>query len=71
VEAAYASAVPTTVRAIRTLCTLLHALEMYSPFVNAACLHIQGASGIDARFSKLAFSSQEWDRVMKFGQIIL
>jgi hypothetical protein len=29
VEATYTPAVPATVRGIRTLCTLLHALEMY------------------------------------------
>jgi hypothetical protein len=32
---------------------------------------IQGVSGIDACFSKLAFSSEEWDRVMKFDLLIL
>jgi hypothetical protein len=32
---------------------------------------LQGASGIDAHFSKLAFSSEEWDREMKFGQLII
>jgi hypothetical protein len=40
VEAAYTPAVPATVRAIRTFCILLHALEMYSPFVNNAHLCI-------------------------------
>ncbi len=39
-EAAYTHAVPATVWEICTLCTLLHALEMYSPFVNTACLYI-------------------------------
>jgi hypothetical protein len=32
---------------------------------------IQGASGIDARFSKLDFSSEKWVRVMKFDLLIL
>ncbi len=40
VEAAYAPAEPTTVRRECTLCTLLHALEMYNKFVNSARLYI-------------------------------
>jgi hypothetical protein len=32
---------------------------------------IQGASGIDARFSRLDFSSEKWGRVMKFDLLIL
>ncbi len=44
--------------------------------VNLKKLHssntnVQGASGIDARFSKLAFSYEEWDWVMKFELLIL
>jgi hypothetical protein len=40
VEAAYAPAEPITVRRRRTLCTHLHALEMYNQFVNSAGLYI-------------------------------
>ncbi len=38
-EAAYAPAVPATAGEIRTLCTLLHALEMYSHFVKTGRLY--------------------------------
>jgi hypothetical protein len=42
--------------------------EVVSDF---ALRRTQGASGIDARFSKLDFSSEKWVRVMKFDLLIL
>jgi hypothetical protein len=60
---------------LKTLRTFKSTLRSYQEsemtfFVdNRIVFYIQGASGIEAHFSKLAFSSEEWDRVMKFGQL--